>query len=87
MSDIARLRDADGKLHFTSRDSKFARDGLADGSLVDIDKEAPVATADAKNGDDLDAGTLDSGPGKRQRKARFADGGDGSGVAEPASGS
>ena len=87
MTDIARLRDADGKLHFTSRDSKFARDGLAKGSLVDIDKEVVDATPDAQNGDDLNAGTVDSGPGKRQRKARTSDDGDGSGVVEPTPGS
>lgn len=87
MSDITRLRDADGNVHFTSRDSKFARDGLADGSLVDLDKEVPSAPADAENSDDLNAGTANSGSGKRERAAGKSVSGDSSGMAEPAPGS
>lgn len=87
MSDIARLRDAAGKVHFSARDSKFAREGLADGSLVDLDQEAADAAADAQNGDDLNARTANGGSGQRQRAPRKLNDSDGSGVAEPASGS
>lgn len=117
MSEVGRYRDADGKLHWAAPESKKIRDGLADGSLVDIDAPDPtvaepprsgagsgvdawrhyattqgvdvtddmnrdkvIAAVDAsrevtggtstgQRGDDLNAGTVDSGPGVGERTA------------------
>lgn len=87
MSEIVRVRDRDGRVHHSARESKFVQEGLRDGSLVDLDKEATDAAADAQNGDDLNSGTSNGGSGQRQRASRKSNDGDGSGVAEPASGS
>lgn len=81
MSDIAILRDKDGRVHHTARDSKFARDGLADGSLVDVQEEQNAA-ADAANRDDLNARTLDAGSGDGERASGTTDDGDSEGVAK-----
>lgn len=83
MSEIARVRDGEGRVHFASRDSKFVKEGLSDGSLVDLDKEVPSAATDAQDSDDLNAGGIDPGPGERERAAGIADVGDNEGVAEP----
>jgi hypothetical protein len=87
MSEIARVRDREGRVHSSARESKFVQEGLSDGSLVDLDKEAEDAAADAQNGNDLDAGTVNSGSGKRERAPRKPVVSDSSGVAESTSGS
>lgn len=80
---IAVVRDRDGLIHYSARDSEFVQDGLRNGSLVDT--EATDAPTDAQDGDDLDAGAVGARSGNRKRQARNANDGDGSGVAESAS--
>lgn len=82
MSDqIAILRDKDGVVHHMSRYSKRAVDGLADGSLVDVEEE-PNAPADAANSDDLDSIEPSDGPGDGEQPSGSDDDGDKSGVAK-----
>lgn len=83
MSEIARVRDREGRVHHAARESKFVQDGLSNGSLVDIDKEAADATTDAKNGDDLNTRSADGGSGDRERAAGNPDDSDSEGVAKP----
>jgi hypothetical protein len=90
MTDIIRLRDHAGVVHFTARDSQAAERLLRDGA-VDLDAppadtpgtdttdtEAEVTDAGSTGqGEDHDTGTTSGGSGKRQRAARTADRGDG----------
>ena len=54
--------DLDGVRHWSSRQSTFVTDGLADGSLTEVN-DAPVPPP----GEDIDTGNPDDGPGDRQR--------------------
>jgi hypothetical protein len=84
MTDIVKLEDADGNVHYTARGSQKAKELLRDGA-TDLDPlTAPDPPADPEvndaapsgQGDDHDAGTTGSGSGKRQRAPRTADHGD-----------
>lgn len=82
MSDqIAILRDKDGVVHHMSRYSKRAVDGLADGSLVDVEEESN-APADAANSDDLDSDKSDDGSGDGEQPSGADDNGDKPSVAK-----
>ena len=50
MSEVGRYRDPEGRLHWAASDSKRVRDGLADGSLVDIDAPDPTAAEPPRSG-------------------------------------
>lgn len=50
MSEVGRYRDLEGRLHWAAPESKKIRDGLADGSLVDIDAPDPTASEPPRSG-------------------------------------
>lgn len=94
MTDIIRLRDADGRTHHTARGSQAAEQLLRDGAqdldapqgTLDTTAEVTGATEPPAQGDDLDTGTADGGSGDGQRTTRGArrrDRGTGEAQSEP----
>lgn len=78
MTDIAKLKDADGNVHYTARGSQRAEQLLRDGA-TDLDplpepqqEEVTDATEPPAQGDDPDTRTTDSGSGDGERAARSA---------------
>lgn len=90
MTQIVRVKDKDGQVHWAAADADWVRDGLASGDLTDLDAppadderevtdDASAATAP---GDDQDTSGTDEGSGDGKRPARRARGaGTGSGEA------
>jgi hypothetical protein len=85
VSDTLRLKDTDGRIHYTARDSQAAQKLLADGATdLDAPADQPAdTTAEVTDeaqppaqGDHQDAGTADGGSSKRQRTTRTNDRGD-----------
>jgi hypothetical protein len=68
--------DQQGTQHWASRQSAFVKDGLADGSLTEVD-DAPVPAP----GEDLDAGDTDSRSGDGEPDAGDTDSRDSDSVA------
>lgn len=67
-STVAVVRDVTGAIHFSSRTSQFVRDGLADGTLTDVE-ESREAPADAPNSDRADPQPAKRGPRNRPGNA------------------
>lgn len=80
MTDIARIKDSDGRTHYTARGSEAAEKLLRDGA-EDLDPPTPTepaaevadATEPPAQGDDPDTGTAGSGSGQRKRATRTTD--------------
>jgi hypothetical protein len=78
MTDIVKLEDADGNIHYTARGSQKAEQLLRDGAtdldpLPEPQEEVTDATEPPAQGDDPDTGTTGGGSGKRQRAPRNTD--------------
>lgn len=98
MSDlIVALKDTDGRVHYTSRSSEFARNGLERGELSEVDPNTgePIeqpeaqkqevdadATADAQAGDDRNARRARGRSRDGERASRDSDQRDDASVAE-----
>jgi hypothetical protein len=88
MTDIIRLRDADGRVHHTARESQAAEKLLRDGAVdLDTPNDTPAIPDDstpevadaapAGQGDDHDTGTTGGRSRKRERTTGTTDSGDG----------
>lgn len=76
---IAVVRDADGVVHHGSRfTSTFIREGLADGSLTEVDGGD---ASDAQDGDGVNAGAGHDGSDDGESAAGYPDGDDDEGLA------
>lgn len=74
MTDIIRVKDKDGLIHHTARDSYFVNNN----DVVEIDEhgkptEVPDAAEHDAPADDDNAGATDDQPGKRERDPRTSD--------------
>lgn len=79
---VARVRDADGRIHYGARQGSVIAGGLADGSLVDVDAEEENDAASLpEDGDDHDAGARVDGSGDGESAPGLVDDGDDEGVA------
>lgn len=49
MTEIVRLRDSEGRVHYAARESKAVVDGLADGSFTELDgNNQPIGLVDTE---------------------------------------
>lgn len=79
---VVQLQDKDGRRVWAARESKAAREGLADGTYTEVTTDAGTSNADS--GDRRDTRTSGSRSDNRKRTARTTDGDTDSGVSGPA---
>lgn len=81
-SAVAIVQDAEGLVHYASRYSKFIQDGLADGTLTEVEEAQDAA--DAAPSDDPDTGPVKRGSRHGEPRARAGHGDGHESVAESA---
>lgn len=79
---VVQLQDKNGRRVWAARESKAAREGLADGTYTEVTTDAGAPNADS--GDRRDTRTSGSGSDNRKRATRTTDGDTDQGVPGPA---